>query len=180
MPLIVAQNHRRLHADGAPGRQSTRRERQPAGLVEQPCEDSHQCPLLLDGQASQSSGRRGHAVEEKGTEAGTRRREIQHFHSPVRGRRATAHETARFEPIHEPGHVRRVAGERLGEPAHRDGPAGLDQMRHVTLRRRELKLGGERREVRALREEELDQELPGVAGVGARPFHASQYSSFHK
>ena len=57
--------------------------------------------------------------------------------------------TARFEPVHQPGDVRRVAGEGLGQPPHRDRPARLDEVQDVTLRRRELRLGGQRRGWRA-------------------------------
>ena len=159
-------------------------------LLEQPREDSHQRPLFVDGQASEGRRRRGHAVEQDGAEARTRRREIQHLDTAVGGRRAPAHEPARFEPIHEARHVGRVAGERLGELTHRDRSAGLDQVQHMALRRRELKFGGEWRQVRPLGEEEPREELPCVAGVGARAwrlgpprgraFHIQQYSSFHQ
>ena len=88
------------------------------------------------------------------------------------GRRPAAHEPARFQPVHQPGHVRRVAGERLGELPHRDRPAGLDQVQHMALRRRKLELRGQRRQVRPLGEEEPHQQLPGVAGVGLAGFIA--------
>jgi hypothetical protein len=51
-------------------------------------------------------------------------------------------------------------------------------VQHVTLRRRELKFGGEWRQVRALGEKELHQELPCVAGVRARAFHPSSIVYF--
>ena len=106
------------------------------------------------------------------------RRQIQYFHSAVRGRRTTTHQPARFEPVHQTGHVRCVAGEGLGELPHRDRSAGLDEVQHVALRRRELELGGERRQVGTLREEELHQELPGIAACGRPVLHRGSIVHF--
>ena len=131
-----------------------------------------------DGKAPQRGGRRRHAIEQQRAEPRTGRREIQHLHPAVVGRRAAAHQAARLEPVHQPGDVRGVAGERLGELSHRDRPARLDQVQHMALRRRQLELGGQRRQVRALGEKELDQQLPGIAGVGLVGFIRRQYSSF--
>jgi hypothetical protein len=140
-------------------------------LFKQPRQDSHQCPLLADGETSEGRGRRGHAIEQKRAQPRTGWREIQDFYPAVLGRWTATYETARLEPVHQPGHVRRVAGERLGELPHRDRSARLDEVQHVALRRRELELRGKRGQVRALSEEELDEQLPRVAGVGARGLH---------
>ena len=63
---------------------------------------------------------------------------------------------------------------------HRHGTARLDEVQHVTLRRRQLELGGDRRQMRAVHEEELHQQRPGVAGGFLPARHRRQYSSFHQ
>ena len=69
----------------------------------------------------------------------------------------------------------RVDGRRLTSPrlelAHGNRPVRLDQVQQVTLRRRELELGGERRQVRPLSEEQLRQQLPGGT---LRPYDGSR------
>ena len=140
-------------------------------LLEQPGQDSHQRPLLAGGETCEGIGRRGHAIEEKRPQPRTVRRQIEDFDPAVRGRRTATHEAARLEPIHQPCHIRRVAGERFGELPHGDRPSRLDQVQHVALRRRELELCGKRRQVRAVREKQLSQQLPGVAGVRTSGLH---------
>src|SRR6266853_1720804 len=97
-------------------------------LFEQTREDSHQFPLLADGETSESGWWCGHAIEQKRAEPRTRWREIQHFDPAVPGRRAATYQTARLEAVHQPRHIRRVAGECLGELPHRHRPAGLNQV----------------------------------------------------
>jgi hypothetical protein len=70
---------------------------------------------------------------------------------------------ARFQPIHQPRHVRRVAGQRFRQPAHRQRPFRLDEVQHVTRARREVEPAAGRRQMLPLREEELHEQLPRAA-----------------
>lgn len=81
---------------------------------------------------------------------------------------ATLEEAARFETVDDAGDVRGVAGEGVGDPAHRQRLSGLEEPEHVALRRRQAERGGDRRQAAALREQELEEQLPGLAAVRIR------------
>ena len=149
----------------------------PAHLVEETRQDPHELALLAEGEAFQGARGGRHTVDEEGAEPSPGGSEDQYLHAAIRGRRAATHETPGFEPVHEAGDVRRVAGKGLGQPPHRNGPLGLDQVEHVTLGRGELELGGERREVRPLGKEQAEQERPGSALRRSRRLHPGQYSA---
>ena len=77
--------------------------------------------------------------------------------------RLHAGQASRFEPIDETGHIRCIARQSLGKFTHRNRPTRFNQMQHVTLRRRQLKLRRQRRKIRPLAEEKFHQKLPGFA-----------------
>ena len=106
-----------------------------------------------------------HAPEQRRPKPQAGTRELQFFHAAVLNGRPALDQPAGFEAIHETGHIRRITRQRLGQLPHRQRPSGLDQMKHVTLGRGEVELVVERRQVLALREEELHEELPGTTGV---------------
>src|SRR6266536_1471402 len=143
----------------------------PSSLFEQAPEDPHQRPLLAFGQAPERGRRSGHALEQQGADPGTGRGQHQDLHPAIAVRGPAADQAPGLEPVHEAGDVRGVAGERLRELAHRDGLVRLDQVQHVALRGRELELRGQRREVRALGEEEPHEQFPGIAGGRALALH---------
>jgi len=97
--------------------------------------------------------------------AGDPHGQLDDLDAPILVRRGAAHQPLRLEPIDQAGDVRRVAAQAVGELPHRDRLVGFEQAQHVALRRRQLELGGQRRDLRVLGERELDEQLPGVAGV---------------
>ena len=52
---------------------------------------------------------------------------------------------------------------RVGQAAHRQGASGRQQAQDVALGRGQAALGGDRGNVRAGRQEELEHQLPGLA-----------------
>jgi hypothetical protein len=92
------------------------------------------------------------------------------------GGRLAAHETSGFQAIDQPGDVRRVTRQRVGEPAHGQGTSWLQQVQHVALDRGEIEFGARTRQVRSLREEEFHEELPGSTRILICPIHREHYS----
>ena len=79
-----------------------------------------------------------HLAQQLRTESRTGWRELQHFHAAVLGDGLAPHKTSRLQAIDQPGDVRGVTGQRVGEPAHRQRPPGLDEVQHVALDRGEV------------------------------------------
>ena len=69
----------------------------------------------------------------------------EHLHAPVVRRAAALDQAAVLEAVDDPGDVRVVAVQRLGEVAHRHRPVGVEHAERAHLRRRELELGRDRR-----------------------------------
>ena len=90
---------------------------------------------------------------------------MEHLHTPVFGGRLPLDEPARFQAIDESRHIRRITGERLGKPPHRQRPSRFDEVKDVALGGGEVDLAADRRQVFPLREEEPHEELPGSAGI---------------
>lgn len=97
-------------------------------------------------------GRVGQAALEHRAEARAVGREGEDADATVLGRRAALEQAARLEAVDQAGDVRRVAGQRFGQPPHRHRASRLHHVQHVTLRGREIQVRRERRQLTALRE----------------------------
>src|SRR5207247_3225460 len=80
-------------------------------------------------------------------------------------RPSTPHETSLFQPNDHARSVRGGTRQRAGEPAQRQRSPWLEEVEDMALDRGEIESGTRRRQVRALREEELHEELPGSTGI---------------
>ena len=156
-PARAHARHRIRHAAGQDRRQPL--------AVHQHFENPDQRALLVGRQPRERMRARAHPAQHPGPHARPRGRQHQHLHAPVLTRGLAANQPPRFEPIDQPGDVRRVARERARQPPHRHRPARLEQMQHVALRRREVELGRRPRHVGPLGKEELDEQLPGATSV---------------
>ena len=101
--------------------------------------------------------------------------ERQRLHAAVVRGAAALHEAARLEPVDEPGHVRRVAEEPVGQNAHRDRLVRVEHAQRVCLREAEAELGQRRAGLHALGHSDLEEELLRLVG-GRRRHAGAQYT----
>ena len=87
---------------------------------------------------------------------------------------AALEQAARLESVDDPGHVRRIARERIREGVHRDGCSRLELLQHGGLHGGEVELGRKGAVAGALQLHESEELVPGHAGsVLAPPVGAS-------
>jgi hypothetical protein len=126
-------------------------------------EHPDQLSLLAGRQSRQGMRLRRHPPQQRRPKPRARGRKLQLFYTAILSGRPPLDQPARFETIHEPRHVRRIARERLSETPHGERMSGLYEMEDVTLCGGKLTVVAGRRQVLALREEELHEQLPGAA-----------------
>ena len=107
----------------------------------------------------------GHLAQQLPAKTRTIGRQRQHLHPTVVRRRTALDQALVLEPIHEAGDVRRVAGQRLRQVAHRYRLFRFDEVQDMTLHRRQTELRPPGGQVPALDEKEPHQQLPRAARV---------------
>src|SRR5438874_527515 len=112
----------------APAADTQARPLPPSGrlLIDERLQDFHQRSLLIGREPGQRKRSPRHPPQQLRPDPRTGWRELEHFHAAVAGRDLAPDQAASLEPVDQSRDVRRVAGQRVGEPAHRQRPVGVE------------------------------------------------------
>ena len=127
-------------------------------------EDVAERPLVVLGERGDRGRRLAHQVVDARADLAAGRGEREHLHATVAAGAPPLDQAAGLEPVRDPGHVRRVADEELGERAHRQRLLGIEQAEGVRLRERQPELAEGGADPGPLHHPDLEEELLGFAG----------------